>query len=84
VRIKDTGISSKKINLTSAIKTSRFTLSRNLPTGQLLCFCDDLNMHISAGLFKLQVPTKVTSKRISQANYIYRTSISRASTHPQF
>jgi len=36
------------------------------------------------GLLKLRVPTKVTSKRISQANYFYRTSISRASTHPQY
>jgi len=34
-------------------------------------------------LLELRVPTKVTSKRISQANYFYRTSISRASTHPQ-
>jgi len=32
----------------------------------------------------LRVPTKVTSKRISQANYYYRTSILRASTHPQY
>ena len=36
------------------------------------------------GLFKLRVPTKVTSKRINQAKYFYRTSISRASTHPQY
>jgi len=32
---------------------------------------------------KSRVPTKVTSKRISQANYFYRTMISRACTHPQ-
>jgi len=51
--------------------------------GLLLSFCDDLNLHISVGLFKLRVATKVTSKRISQANYFYRTSISRTSTHPQ-
>jgi len=42
------------------------------------------NLHISVGLFKLRVPTKVTSKRISQANYFYRTSISRTTTHPQY
>jgi len=84
MRIKATGISSKKTNLTSTIKTSRFTLSRNLPTSLRLCFCDNLNLHISVGLFKLRVPTKVTRKRISQANYFYRTSISRASTHPQY
>jgi len=84
VRIKATSISSEKINLTSTIKTSRFTLSRNLTTGLLLCFCDNLNLHISVGLFKLRVPAKVTSKRISQANYLYRTSISCASTHPQY
>jgi len=29
-------------------------------------------------------PTKVTSKRISQANYFYRKSISRTTTHPLF
>jgi len=56
-------------------------LSWNLPTGLLLSFCDDLNLHISVGLFKLRVPTKVTNKRISQANYFYRTSISRTTTH---
>ena len=53
-------------------------------TGLLLSFCDDLNLHISAGLFKLRVPTKVTSKRIIQANYFYRTLISRTTTHPQY
>jgi len=47
-------------------------------------FCDDLNLRISVGLFKLRVPTKVTSKRISQANYFYRTSILRTITHPQY
>jgi len=59
-------------------------LSRNLPTGLLLCFCDDLNLHISVDFFKLRVPTQVTSKRISQTNYFYRTSISRTITHPQY
>jgi len=33
---------------------------------------------------KLRVPTKVTSKRISQPNYFYRTSNSRASAYPQY
>jgi len=51
----------------------------------LLSLCDDSNSVCkSVGLFKLQFPTKVTSKRISQANYFYRTSISCASTHPQY
>jgi len=35
------------------------------------------------GQFKLRVPTKVTSKRISKANYFYRTSISLTIAHPQ-
>jgi len=53
--------------------------------GSAFIFCIDLNLHISVvGLFKLRVSTKVTSKRISQANYFYRTSISRTTTHPQY
>jgi len=32
-------------------------------------FCDDLNLHKSVGMLKLRVPTKMTSKRISQANF---------------
>jgi len=52
--------------------------------GLLISFCYNLNLPKSVGLFQLRVPTKVTSKRISQANYFYRTSISRASTHPQY
>ena len=59
-------------------------LSRNLPTGQLLFFCNYLNLHISLSLFKLRVSTRVTSKWINQANYLYRTSISRTTTHPQY
>jgi len=35
------------------------------------------------GLFKLRLPTNMTSKRISQADYFYTTSISRTTTHPQ-
>jgi len=52
--------------------------------GLLISFCYDLNLHKSVGLFKLRVPTKVTSKRINQANYFYTTSISRPTTHPQY
>jgi len=38
----------------------------------------------SVGLFKLRLLTKVASKRTNQANYFYRTSISRTTTHPQY
>jgi len=61
-----------------------FLKSRIATAGLLLSFCDDLNLRKSVGLLKLRVPTKVTSKLISQANYFYRTSISRASTHLQY
>jgi len=37
-------------------------------------------MHISVGLFRLRVPTKVTSKQISQANYFYRQGYHRSRT----
>jgi len=30
-----------------------------------------INLHKSVGLFMLLVPTEVTSKRVSQANYFY-------------
>jgi len=65
------GISSKKINLTSTAETSRFTVKafEESANGSALMFCDDLNLHVSVGLFKLRVPTKVTRNRISQANY---------------
>jgi len=50
MRIEAAGISSKKINLTSLKPLDLLKkLSRNLPTGLLLSFCDDLNLHISVG-----------------------------------
>jgi len=72
--------------LTSTIETSQFTVKsfEESADASVLSFCDDVNLHIAAGLFKLRVSIKVTSKRISQANYFYRTSISRITTHPQY
>jgi len=80
------GISSKKINLrTSTIETSRITVKdfETSADGSAYIFLRWFKLAQIFRLFKLQVPTKVTSKRISQAKYFYRTSISRASMHPQ-
>jgi len=89
MRIKQPASALKKINLTSTIKTSRFTVKAFEESADgsafiVLCFYDDLNLRISVSLFKLWVPTNVTSKRITQVNYCYRTSISRIITHPQY
>jgi len=74
------GISSRKMNLTSTTETSRFTVEtfEESVDGSAFIFMRWFKLaHISVGLCKLRVPTKVTNKQISQANYFYWTSISR-------
>jgi len=72
MRIKATGISSKKMTLlTLTVESSRFTVKAFEEFADGSAFCDDLNLHISLNLLKLRVPTKVESKRINQANYFY-------------
>jgi len=75
MHIKQPASALKNNPLTSTIQTSRFTVKafEESADGSAFIFLRDL--HISVGLFKLGIPTKVTSKRINQANNFYSTSI---------